>query len=37
MYDLEVEDQALNPNEESLIKINPRNQNTRNPANIDLE
>ena len=37
MYDIEVEDQAVNPNEESLIQIQPRNQGTRQQSNIDFE
>ena len=37
MYDYEVEDQDLNPNEESLIQIQPRNQGTRQQSNIDFE
>jgi len=37
MYDIEVEDQAVNPLEESLIQIKPRNQGTRHQSNIDFE
>ena len=31
MYEVELEDEAGNPNEESLIQINPRTANIGNP------